>query len=425
MRWPVNKVTQYVCWALFIVWICAGCSKGPLPGEAHQQSEEKSVQPQEMLEQQLLQQSITPLSSPSPTANDKPMQTPPAPDIASVPAPSAAALHKKHPKVKVKGIYASAWNMKGKGYDSLLTLLSKTDLNAMVIDVKDDLGRVTYPSQVKQVLETGANQAPIIPDLKEKLVQLKEKGIYTIGRVVVFKDPLLASVTPEYALQKKTGGVWRDPKGVAWVDPYHEEVWAYNIAVAKEAAELGFDEIQYDYVRFPDNGKKVDTEVQYYKGGGISKEDAIQSFLRRSKEQLGEVIVSADVFGLTTSSKDDMNIGQSWDKVASVVDVISPMTYPSHYSKGMYGLANPDMKPYAVISHAMKDALEKNRSLHASGTAGEAASIRPWYQDFTAKWVKPHLNYGNKEVREQIRAGQEQGIEEYLLWNPSGKYTYR
>lgn len=325
--------------------------------------------------------------------------------------------------LQVRGVYVSAWNMNGKGYKRIMRLLDQTDLNAMVIDVKNDTGRVTYPTAIKQAQELNAGTSVIIPNLQEKLKDLKSRNIYTIARIVVFKDPLLAAQVPDYAIHRKNGGIWKDPKGVAWVDPYHEEVWKYNIAVAKEAAAMGFDEIQFDYVRFPENEAQVDREVQY-RSTTLSKEQAIETFLGRVGEEIKDVCISADVFGLTTSSKNDMGIGQKWERLAPILDVISPMTYPSHYAKGTYGAANPDMQPYTIISGAMKDAVAKNKALSARGEGTRPARIRPWYQDFTATWVKPHQVYGSQQVQEQIKAGRDHGIEEFLLWNPSGKYTY-
>lgn len=335
--------------------------------------------------------------------------------------PSPTPQPNKH--IKVKGIYVSAWNMSGAKYDKLVKLVDDTDLNAMVIDVKNDSGQITYPSNVSFVDEIHADGKNILPDLQEKVTALKGKGIYTIARLVVFKDPYLASKKPSYAMQKKAGGVWRDAKGISWVDPYREQVWEYNLAVAEEVAKLGFDEIQFDYVRFPDNAKKVDQEVRYQNGNGYTKAEAIRHFLTRAKERIPQVTLSADVFGLTTSSKDDMGIGQKWQSISPVVDVISPMIYPSHYSKGMYNITHPDLEPYAVVAEALKAANAANSSIKGNGE-GKAARIRPWLQDFTATWVKPHQTYGNRQVHEQIKAGQDQGVEEFLLWNPSGQYSY-
>jgi hypothetical protein len=218
--------------------------------------------------------------------------------------------------------------------------------------------------------------------------------------------------------------VWKDNKETAWVDPYKEKVWDYNIQVAKEAALLGFDEIQFDYVRFPENGKKVDQEVKFDNPNNWTKAQVIENFLKKAKEQMGgQAYLSADVFGLTTSSDNDMGIGQDWSRISKQIDYISPMLYPSHYSSGVYGIKNPDLQPYAVIRKAIIDANGKNQLLAKSDS--HIAEIRPWYQDFTATWVKPHKKYGTIDVKEQIKAAKEQGVEQFLLWNSSSTYSYR
>jgi hypothetical protein len=335
-----------------------------------------------------------------------------------------AAPPQKPAKQIIKGIYVSAWSAVGNKFEQLIKLVDQTDLNAMVIDVKNDSGQVTYLSAVPLVNEIGANSNVIIRDLKAKLQRLKEKNIYTIARVVVFKDPYLSKKKSEYAMKTHQGNVWKDNKGTAWVDPYKEEVWDYNIQIANEAAQLGFDEIQFDYVRFPENGKKVDEEVKYDNPKKLTKAQVIEAFLKEARERVGEqAYLSADVFGLTTSSDNDMGIGQDWSMISKQVHYISPMLYPSHYSSGVYGIKNPDLQPYAIISKAISDAKGKNQQLMQ--TSGHIAEIRPWYQDFTATWVKPHKTYGTVDVKEQIKAAKEQGVEQFLLWNSNSTYSYR
>lgn len=339
--------------------------------------------------------------------------------------PVKAAPQRRMPaKQVVKGIYVSAWSAVGSKLEQLINLVDQTDLNAMVIDVKNDSGQVTYASAVPLVNEIGANSSVIIRDLKGTLKRLKDKHIYTIARVVVFKDPYLSKKKSNYAMKTYQGNVWQDNKGTAWVDPYKEEVWEYNLQIAKEAVQLGFDEVQFDYVRFPENSKRVDAEVKFDNPSKRSKAQVIESFLSKAKERLGdEVYLSADVFGLTTSSDNDMGIGQDWSMISKQVNYISPMLYPSHYSNGMYGIKYPDLQPYAVIHKAISDANGKNMSLMRA--SAPTAEIRPWYQDFTATWVKPHKKYGNIDVKEQIKAAKEQGVEQFLLWNSSSTYSYR
>ncbi|WP_230633013.1 putative glycoside hydrolase [Paenibacillus athensensis] len=349
----------------------------------------------------------------------------PAANPQSSPAPQApAAAQKPVKRHDVKGIYVSAWSAVGRKLDQLIQLVETTDLNAMVIDIKNDSGQITYASAVPQVNQIGANSNRVIPDVKGLLQRLKSKNIYTIARVVVFKDPYLGGKRSDLAMRSKTGKVWRDKKGVAWVDPFKSEVWDYNIAIAKEAAALGFDEIQFDYVRFPENGKRLDQEVKFDNPQQWSKSQAIEGFLKKAKDQVGSVAyLSADVFGLTTSSNDDMGIGQEWLKMSKEIDFISPMLYPSHYASGVYGVKSPDLQPYAIIRKAVMDGKAKNDQLGQASV--RAADIRPWLQDFTATWIKPHKKYGTADVREQIKAAREQGVDQFLLWNSTSTYTYQ
>lgn len=346
-------------------------------------------------------------------------------------------------QVKVKGIYVSghAAGSRSRMNELIRLVVDSDELNAMVIDVKNDMGKVTYDSNVPLVNDIAADQKPLISSLEELLKQLKAKQVYTIARLVAFKDPYLAGKRPEYALKNKSGEAWRDAKGTAWVDPFHPDVRQYNMELAREAARLGFDEIQFDYVRFPENGKKVDQEVRYHSSKNQSKAELIAAFLQDASEILHEekVYVSADVFGLTTTVDDDMGIGQEWVRIARSIDFISPMVYPSHYGKGMYGIVHPNEEPYKVVRRAMRDAKEKNKQLvmkwresltvDAQGHMVETdesvqriAEIRPWLQSFTATWIKPYRKYATDQIRQQIKAVKEEGVESYLLWNPQCQY---
>jgi hypothetical protein len=320
----------------------------------------------------------------------------------------------------VRGIYVSGRAAGSKTMlERLLNLLDRTDMNAVVLDIKNDYGRLTYDSGVPLADETGADADPPVKDITALLARLKSKNLYVIGRIVAFKDPHLANVRSDFAIRTKNGrDVWRDPKGAAWVDPYLDEVRQYHLELAKEAAALGFDEIQFDYVRFPDNGRKVDAEVRYHNPDGTGKAELIGRFLADAQRELhaAGIPVSADVFGLTTTVKDDMDIGQKWELVAANVDFISPMVYPSHYAKGSYGVKHPDLNPRTIVAEAIRDAIERNR------TMSRPAAIRPWLQCFTARWVKPHKIYGKAELEAQIGAVRSLGVEGYLLWDPTCRY---
>ncbi|MBW7475618.1 putative glycoside hydrolase [Paenibacillus oenotherae] len=330
------------------------------------------------------------------------------------------------PNQPIKGIYVSGWIAGSKSrFNKLVKLIDDTDLNAMVIDIKNDYGQLTYRSKLREVNEIGAANQPAIANIEGLMKRLKSRNIYVIGRIVAFKDPLYGRKKPSLALQKRSGGVWTDHQGNRWLNPFQPEVRSYNIAIAREAAKLGFDEIQFDYVRFPDNGAKVDREVKYDRRMDRGKAEIIGDFLSEARRQVHEegARVSADVFGLVTSYKEDLGIGQTWREIASAVDVISPMTYPSHYSKGMYGISRPDLQPYSIIRHAMMDARQSNAILRKNNE--QAAEVRPWLQGFTASWVHPHQRYGAEQIHKQIQAAKEQGVNGFLLWSSNCRYDYR
>ncbi|QST02749.1 putative glycoside hydrolase (plasmid) [Pontibacillus sp. ALD_SL1] len=327
--------------------------------------------------------------------------------------------------VDVKGLYLSGHSVELESrFQQVLELLDETELNALVIDVKEDDGFLTYDSDVELVNEYGSDERTFIRDIKSKMNELKERNIYTIARIVTFKDPYIALKNPDWAMKRASdGGVWKDKSGVAWVDPYKEDYWRYPIEIAKEAAKLGFDEIQFDYVRFPALSETQRNAIRFDNPNEVKRDDAIKNFLMEAKEELAPygVLLSADVFGLVTSVEDDMGIGQTWEKISNVVDVISPMTYPSHYGVGSYGIQYPDSQPYNVIQQAMKDALEKQAGMENNGY--ETAVIRPWYQDFTATWVPGSIHYGPQQIKAQIQAAKEQGVTQYLMWDAANTYT--
>lgn len=320
--------------------------------------------------------------------------------------------------VKARGIYLTGHTVGHPRYRELLELVETTELNAVVIDVKNDHGKVTYNTEIEIVRQLGASQNAPIKDLKVVLDELHSKDIYPIARVVVFKDPYLAEQMPEWSIQKKEGGLWRDLKGVPWINPYEKRVWDYNIAISREAALLGFREIQFDYIRFPENAHLVDKQA-LFPGQDVPKEEIIRDFLIYAAEQLKEynVFLSADVFGvIATSWGDSDRIGQTWEEISPYVDYICPMVYPSHYGPGYFGFTVPDAHPGKTVEHALSDALKRNATLK------NPAVIRPWLQSFTASWVPGYIPYGPAEIRRQIETALALGIDEYLLWNANNRY---
>jgi hypothetical protein len=315
--------------------------------------------------------------------------------------------------VPVKGVYMTSYAAaSSEMLDNLISLADRTEINAFVIDVKDDLGIVAYDADVELAKQEGLIEKRI-KDIDALVATLQGHGIVPIARVVCFKDDTLATKRPDLAVMHQSGEIWQDFKGLSFTNPYNHEVWEYLVQVAEDAARHGFREIQFDYVRFPSDGKISEA---VYPGQNSSKEDAIAAFLAYARprlEKLG-VWVSADVFGITVNpnnAKDSATIGQNVEKIAKNVDIVCAMIYPSHYDSGSYGIQNPNASPYEVITAASKDTKAK--------LAGTGAMGRPWLQDFSLRGVE----YGQAEVKAQIKAAEEQGFTEWLLWDPSLKYV--
>ncbi|SFS98633.1 putative glycoside hydrolase [Paenibacillus sp. BC26] len=321
---------------------------------------------------------------------------------------------------EVKGIYVTAHSAGGARMESLLKLLDTTPLNSMVIDLKDDNGYITYPTTNPELLKLGKPKK-FIGNISQTMERLKKHEVYPIGRIVVFKDTVLARSHPELSFVRKDGSIWQNGKGDSFVNPYKKEVWDYNIAIAKEAVKLGFKEIQFDYVRFPEGFEKKADSLKFEKNKD-TRVDTIAAFVKYAKSQLEPlgVRVSVDIFGYAASVPAAEGIGQDFVKISKYVDVIAPMIYPSHYSTGWFKVKDPDKDPYATIKGAMVDTHKK---LDPIGSYKPI--IRPWIQDFTASWLgKGHyIKYGKAEVDAQIKALQDSGIHEYLLWNANNRYT--
>jgi hypothetical protein len=320
----------------------------------------------------------------------------------------------------IKGIYVTAHSAGGARMESLLKLVDDTELNSMVIDIKDDNGFITYPTTTPELQEVGASKK-YIRDINSLMVTLKKHNIYPIARIVVFKDTALARKQPELSFLHQDGTIWKNGRGESFVNPYRKEVWDYNIAVAKEAAKLGFKEIQFDYVRFPEGFDNKAATLTYSKTDQ-SRVDTVANFVKYAREQLEPlgVRVSVDIFGYAASVPTAEGIGQDFVKISNDVHVISPMVYPSHYSTGWFKQKDPDLSPYETIKGAMLDTHKKLDPI-----VELKPIIRPWIQDFTASWLGAghYMKYGKAEVEAQIKALQDTGIKEYLLWNAGNKYS--
>ena len=319
------------------------------------------------------------------------------------------------PPAVVRGIYLNRWVFGGARFSSLVALADTTEVNAFVIDVKDATGEMTYPSTVPTAVEIGANRAPSVRDVRQRLGELQAHGIHTIARIVVARDPLLAKGKPQWAIHDQRGGLWRDGLGEPWVDAYNDSVWVYAAQLAEEAVLMGFEEVQFDYVRFPDEPpERLERTVYPARLPGESKRAAVRRHVAMLRERLDKVGVpmTLDVFGLTTSGDGDLGIGQSWNDLSPLADVMLPMVYPSHYRRGAYGIDHPNSEPYDVVRRALSDALDRNARLR------NPARVRPYLQSFSIFGVR----YTAHEVREQIRASEELGLTDWILWNASGNY---
>jgi len=294
--------------------------------------------------------------------------------------------------------------------DALIGVIDSTIANAVVIDIKEEV--VWYDTGVQFFRDAGTVQPGY--DITELLQRFKASNIYTIARLVLFKDSVVAEVRPDLAIHDvTTGGPWRDMNGVAWVNPMREELWEPNIELAIEAAGHGFDEIQYDYVRFPTDGdlSTMDFGVPYTQE---ARQAAIEGFLARSRERLLPTGArqSADVFGFAMVVDDDVGIGQHFASLAAHVDYLSPMVYPSHYSENQFGLpGHPNDYPYEIVDISLDGGVAR--------LEGDALRIRPWLQDFDLQGMTP---YGADQVRAQIQAADEHGTSGWMLWDPENRW---
>lgn len=304
--------------------------------------------------------------------------------------------------------------------EKILGIIEATEVNSVVIDVKNDIGLVAWKSDIEIVNTVGSNWNTPMKNFNVLMDYLKSKEVYTIARIVAFKDPYFAENKPDHSIQLSAGGVYKDKAGFAWVNPFDEYVWKYVVAISQEAALRGFDEIQYDYIRFPDNAKYYNEITTFPGRNDRDKDEAIEDFLIFAQKALEpyHVHVSADVFGVITHSWDDKpeDIGQTWRKITNNTEYISPMVYPSHYGTGYYGFDVPDQHPYEIIQYASREAIERNAAQR------KPAIIRHWYQGFTAPWVKGYILYEEDAIQKQIIAGVELGLDEYIIWNSGNTY---
>jgi hypothetical protein len=318
----------------------------------------------------------------------------------------------------LRGLYVNRWAAIGSRMWQLVDVAQRTEVNALVIDVKDDRGLMLYGSRVPLAREIGADtlQPMSAARLRAVLDTMRVHGIYPIARIVVAKDPLLAERKGEWAVRRRDdpSKSWLDENGKPWLDPHQDGPWRYAAELACEAVDLGFSEVQLDYVRFPDEDRMW-REAVFPLAGGRTRAQVIREQLQATRARLRPLGVpfTIDVFGLTATDTTDMGIGQRWEAFVDAADVVLPMMYPSHYAPGTYRIGNPNARPYDTIDRGLKDVLRRTKGI------ADAAKVVPWYQDFTLGPPR----YGPAQVRAQMEAGYANGFDDWILWNPGSRYT--
>ncbi len=328
------------------------------------------------------------------------------------PVQQPMTIHIKTPET-VRAWYISAWTASGQATRAkIIEKIPGTTINALVIDIKDATGKISFTIDDPIINELGSSEN-LIKDLPEFIQELHAKNIYVIGRISVFQDPYAVIKKPEWALKsKKTGTPWKDKKGLSFLDPTNPDVWDYITTIATKSYAAGFDEINFDYVRFPSDGNIADIT---YPNPETSKSDLLEKFFTHIDTEVRKkgIPTSADLFGLVTNTTDDMGIGQVLEKAMPYFDFIAPMVYPSHYPKGFHGFANPAAKPYDIITIAMSQGVDRAVVLGFTAT-----KFRPWIQDFDLG-----ATYTASMIQDQIKALHEQGIDSYMSWDPANTYT--
>ena len=334
----------------------------------------------------------------------------PSGDMVAEPARMQAPRKRDSLNSEIRGLYVTSWIAGIKRFQEIADGVARSDLNALVIDIKDCTGKVGYDSAVPFVAEIKAHERRI-RDLGAVLKYCSDRKIHTIARIAVFQDPVLAAAKPELAVKVAGGGTWKDRKGQSWVDPAARTVWKYNVDLAKEATALGFDEVQFDYVRFPTDGRLKGLVYPVYRSE-VTKRQVIKEFFQYLDQELKQldVLVSADIFGLTTVAADDLNIGQKIEDLAPYVDYLCPMVYPSHFPPGHLGFRNPADHPYKVIYDSCMRGLDRIK--------GQRAKLRPWIQNFNLG-----ADYDRHMILEEIQALRDAGAFGFCAWNARNVYT--
>ncbi len=295
----------------------------------------------------------------------------------------------------------------------MIGIADSTEINALVIDIKDEFGLNWHSSDPE--LQRNEGRMNKVANMKALVDTLRAHGILPIARMVVFKDSTAARMNPDHVIRKPDGTPWKDKKGLTWVNPYSRAIWDYNFRVADEAVKMGFGEIQFDYVRFPEPYKSLPNQI-FPEADGRTKPDAIRDFLKEARARYDKrgVRLTADIFGLVTTVRGALEVGQDWEKISPNVDVVLPMVYPSLYPHGSFGIRIPNAEPYRTIFLAISSARIRDEKLGIK----TAEHVRPWLQAFTLG--APH--YGPAELEQEKKAVYDAGYDGWVLWNPGSKY---
>ena len=346
---------------------------------------------------------------------------PPAASAVTAPArPLVAGQHPTPPvldslirgTLAARGLYVFRYAVNSRRLKHLIGISDSTEVNALVLDVKDEFGLNFYPTD-PLLKKNGGSQATI-RNMQALVDTLRAHGILPIARIVVFKDSVAARVNPQHTIRKPDGSPWRDKQGLTWVNPYANEIWEYNLRVGDEAIRMGFGEIQFDYIRFPEPYPSLPRQV-FPGQNGRTKPQVLAEFLSAARARYAKagVRTTADVFGLVTTVNGALEIGQAWEPLAKAVDVMLPMVYPSHYPRGSLNVARPNAQPYDIIHVAISRARERNAKL---GITGE--HVRPWLQAFSIGAPK----YGPEQIEAQKRAVYDSGYDGWVMWEPGSRY---
>jgi len=372
----------------------------PLPGQEYQEYEpEEHIKEQVVIEEEILSAIVS--EAPTSTESEIKESDFQAPEI-------------------VKAVYLTSWSAASPYMTNYVIDLAKnTEINSVVVDIKDWSGYVNYNTEVSEVEKYNAERY-LISDIKALVEKFHKNEIYVIARISVFQDPILAWSRPDLAVRRKSDDslLWLDRMGLAWIDPSSKEAWDYNIAIAKDVLNQGFDELNFDYIRFPSDGDLGDLSFSLWNSTSTTRVSVIKDFYSYLRQNIPNGVLSADLFGLSTESS-DLGIGQKIEYAYQYFDFVCPMVYPSHYAQGYTGYENPAEYPYEVIKNAMEKGLVK--LIDFKNTTSTNAKLRPWLQDFDLG-----AEYGEEEVKLEIKAVKDalgDNFSGFMLWSPENFYT--